>query len=101
MIIKYFGHHAHFVRSEPFNLAHNLWALCSFSGCYSNFDQCCGKNISDQREDLQLRSKVLNMLDAVEEPQSHSEFVEKLIHQLSNIFLFKKTKFLSNRDITG
>ena len=35
----------------------------------------CGKNLSDQRKNLQLGAKVvLNMLDAVEELQYHTVF---------------------------
>lgn len=82
MIVKYFGHHAlkQFIRGKPIRFGYKFWALCGVSGYCYNFDLYCGKSSSDDHHaDLLLGSKVvLNMLDVVEEPQSHSVFFDNL-----------------------
>ena len=56
--IKYFVHHVlkQFIKGKPISFGYKFWALCGSSSYCSNFDLYCGKNLSDQRKNLQLGS---------------------------------------------
>ena len=65
---------------SPSGLGINFGPCVVFLGICYNFDLYCGKSASeDNRAGLLLGSKVvLNMLDIVEEPQSHTVFFDNL-----------------------
>ena len=78
MIVKYYGHNSlkQFIRAKPIRFGYKFWALCGVS-CYCfNFDLYCGKKPKESdQEDQSLGSKVvIQMLDAVVDPTSHSFF---------------------------
>ena len=82
MVIQYSGHHAleRFIQAQIIRFDYKLLALCCTSSYFYYFDLYCSKNLSDQWKDLQLGSQVvLNMLDAVEELQSHNVFLTTLL----------------------
>ena len=80
MIVKYYGHNClkQFLRGKPIRFGYKLWALCGTSGYCYNFDLYCGKRSTAEHNDgMLLGSKVvMNMLEAVKNPDSHSVFFD-------------------------
>ena len=80
MIVKYYGHNSlkQFIRGKPIRFGYKLWALCGVSGYCYNFDLYCGKNSTDDNDEPMLLGTkvVLKMLEAAEDPYSHSVFFD-------------------------
>ncbi|KAF0308538.1 PiggyBac transposable element-derived protein 2 [Amphibalanus amphitrite] len=79
MIVRYYGHHGlkQFMRGKPVRFGYKLWALCGADGFCHKFDLYCGKEVRPELQGKPLGSRVvLDMIGAVENPQSHSLFFD-------------------------